>query len=56
MFKRIQSDIQCILDRDPAARTRWDVITSYPGFHAVVLHRFAHACWGMGLKWLARWV
>ncbi|HMS26434.1 MAG TPA: serine O-acetyltransferase [Burkholderiaceae bacterium] len=56
MFKRIQSDIQCILDRDPAARTRWDVITSYPGFHAVVLHRIAHACWGMGLKWLARWV
>ncbi len=56
MFKRIQSDIQCILDRDPTARTRWDVITSYPGFHAVVLHRFAHACWGMGLKWLARWV
>jgi len=56
MFSRIRSDIQCILDRDPAARTRWDVITSYPGFHAVVLHRVAHACWNMGLKWLARWI
>ena len=56
MFSRIRSDIQCILDRDPAARTRWDVITSYPGFHAVVLHRFAHGCWNMGFKWLARFV
>ena len=56
MFSRIRSDIQCILDRDPAARTRWDVITSYPGFHAVVLHRFAHGCWNMGLKWLGRFV
>ena len=56
MFSRIRSDIQCILDRDPAARTRWDVITSYPGFHAVVLHRFAHGCWNMGFKWLARFI
>jgi serine O-acetyltransferase len=56
MFSRIRSDIQCILDRDPAARTRWDVITSYPGFHAVVLHRLAHGCWCMGLKWLARFI
>ena len=56
MFSRIRSDIQCILDRDPAARTRWDVITSYPGFHAVVLHRFAHGCWKLGFKWLARFV
>ncbi len=56
MFSKIRSDIQCILDRDPAARTRWDVITSYPGFHAVVLHRFAHGCWNLGLKWLGRFV
>ena len=56
MFSRIRSDIQCILDRDPAARTRWDVITSYPGFHAVVLHRFAHGCWNLRLKWLGRFV
>ena len=56
MFSRIRSDIKCILDRDPAARTRWDVITSYPGFHAVVLHRFAHGCWNLGFKWLGRFV
>ncbi|MDM0011892.1 serine O-acetyltransferase [Variovorax sp. J22P168] len=56
MFSRLRSDIQCILDRDPAARTRWEVLTLYPGLHAVVLHRLAHWCWGHGLKWLGRFV
>ena len=56
MFSRLRSDIQCILDRDPAARTRWEVLTLYPGLHAVVLHRLAHWCWGHGLKWIGRWV
>ena len=56
MFSRIQSDIQCILDRDPAARTSWEVLTCYPGLHAVVMHRWAHACWHMGFKWLGRFI
>ena len=56
MFTRLRSDIQCILDRDPAARTRWEVLTLYPGLHAVVLHRLAHGCWNRGLKWLGRWI
>jgi serine O-acetyltransferase len=56
MFSRIRSDIQCILARDPAARNAWDVLTCYPGLHAVILHRFAHGCWNLGLKWLARFV
>jgi serine O-acetyltransferase len=56
MFSRIRSDIQCILDRDPAARNSWDVLTCYPGLHAVILHRFAHSCWNLGFKWLARFV
>ena len=51
---RIRSDIQCILDRDPAARSRWEVITCYPGLHAVLLHRVAHRLWRYGFKWLAR--
>lgn len=55
-FSRLRSDIQCILDRDPAARTRWEVLTLYPGLHAVVLHRLAHWCWGHGLKWMGRFV
>ena len=54
MFARIRSDIQCILDRDPAARSTWEVITCYPGLHAVVLHRLAHWFWTHGLKWLGR--
>ena len=56
MLDRLRSDIQCILDRDPAARSRWEVITCYPGLHAIWLHRVAHACWGMGWKWLGRLV
>lgn len=56
MFRRLRSDIQCILDRDPAARSTWEVITCYPGLHALVLHRFAHWLWGLGLRWLGRFV
>ncbi len=56
MFSRLRSDVQCILDRDPAARSRWEVLTCYPGLHAVLLHRLAHGCWNMGFKWLGRFV
>ena len=56
MFDRLRSDIQCILDRDPAARSGWEVLTCYPGLHALVLHRFSHACWNIGLKWIARFI
>lgn len=54
MFTRLRSDIQCILDRDPAARSKWEVLTCYPGLHALVLHRFAHRLWLRDLRWLAR--
>ena len=56
MFSRIRSDIQCILDRDPAARSAWEVLTCYPGLHALVLHRRAHWCWNHGLPWLGRFI
>ena len=56
MFSRLRSDIQCILERDPAARSRWEVLTCYPGLHALVLHRWAHACWTHGFKWLGRFI
>ena len=56
MFTRLRSDIQCILDRDPAARNTWEVLTCYPGLHAVVLHRVAHGCWTRGFKWLGRFI
>jgi len=54
MFSRIREHIQCVFARDPAARGVWEVITCYPGFHALQLHRISHALWGMGLRWLAR--
>jgi serine O-acetyltransferase len=54
MFTRLRSDIQCILDRDPAARSTWEVITCYPGLHAIVMHRMSHWLWTHGLKWLGR--
>jgi serine O-acetyltransferase len=56
MFQRLRQDIACILERDPAARTAWEVLTCYPGLHAVLLHRPAHWCWMHGLKWLGRFI
>jgi len=56
MFARLRSDIQCILDRDPAARSAWEVLTCYPGLHALVYHRWAHWCWTHGLKWPGRFI
>jgi serine O-acetyltransferase len=54
MFSRIREDIASIIERDPAARTSWEVLTCYPGLHAIVMHRWAHWCWTHGLKWLGR--
>jgi serine O-acetyltransferase len=56
MFKRLREDINCVFERDPAARNSWEVLTAYPGLHALVGHRFAHWLWETGLKWLARFV
>src|SRR5882757_11582808 len=56
MFNRLREDIAAIRERDPAARSAWEVVTCYPGFHAVVLHRISHACWGSGWRWLGRFV
>ena len=56
MFTRIREDIACVFERDPAARSTWEVITCYPGFHALLIHRLAHWLWGIKLRWLARFV
>jgi serine O-acetyltransferase len=56
MFSRLREDIASIRERDPAARNAWEVVTCYPGLHAVVMHRWANACWHAGLKWLARFI
>ena len=54
MFQRLREDIDCILERDPAAHSAWEVLTCYPGLHALVLHRRAHWFRAQGLHWLAR--
>ncbi|MGA0025080.1 MAG: serine O-acetyltransferase [Burkholderiales bacterium] len=56
MFERIREEITVVFERDPAARSTWEVITCYPGFHALLVHRLSHALWNGGLKWLARWI
>ena len=54
MFERIREDVRCVFERDPAARNAFDVLTTYPGIHAVLMHRFSHWLWSLDLKWLAR--
>ena len=54
MFKHLRSDIQAVLDRDPAARTPLEVMLCYPSFKAVRRHRRAHWLWTHNLKLLAR--
>jgi len=56
MFKRFFEDIQTVFDRDPAARHTLEIITTYPGVHAVMFHRLSHTLWNIGLKWLARFI
>ncbi|MFM0400702.1 serine O-acetyltransferase [Paraburkholderia aspalathi] len=56
MFTRLREDIATIRERDPAARSAWEVLTCYPGLHALVLHRLAHACWQAKRRWLARFI
>jgi serine O-acetyltransferase len=56
MFARLKEEVSVVFDRDPAARSAFEVVTTYPGFHAIVIHRLSHRLWGMGLKWLARFV
>ncbi|RWU25455.1 serine O-acetyltransferase [Pseudomonas alkylphenolica] len=56
MFERLREDIQSVFHRDPAARNAFEVLTCYPGMHAIWLHRAAHALWRRDLKWPARLV
>ncbi len=56
MFTRLREDIASIIQRDPAARNVWEVLTCYPGLHAIVLHRWAGWCWTHRMKWLGRFI
>jgi serine O-acetyltransferase len=56
MFNRLKEDIACVFDRDPAAQTAFEVMTTYPGFHAVLIHRLSHFFWLAEFRWLARFI
>jgi len=56
MFRLIKEDIYCVFDRDPAAQSVFEVITTYPGFHALMIHRVAHYFWSRGFRWLGRFI
>ncbi len=56
MFDHLKQDISVVFDRDPAARTHFEVLTTYPGVHALILHRFSHLLWKLKLQWLGRFV
>jgi len=56
MFEKIKSDIRTVKERDPACRSTIDVIFSYPGFHAVFIHRIANRLWNWRLYFLARFL
>ena len=56
MFNSLFDQVDSIIVRDPAARNRLEVITCYPGLHAVWLHRISHFFWKLDLKWLARFL
>ena len=54
MFERLREDIKSVFHRDPAARNTFEVLTNYPGLHALLFHRLSHRLWNAGFKWLAR--
>lgn len=56
MFSHLREDIASIIERDPAARNGWEVLTCYPGLHAIVSHRWAHWFWTRDMKWFGRFI
>jgi len=53
-LRRLREDIDCVFQRDPAARTRLEVLLTYPGLHALLWYRVAHVLWRQGLRFAAR--
>lgn len=56
MFSRLREDLASVRERDPAARSTWEVLTCYPGVHALMFHRMAHAAWKCRLYWVGRFL
>jgi len=56
MFSRLREDLASVRERDPAARSTWEVLTCYPGVHALLFHRLAHAAWKREFHWVGRFI
>ena len=56
MFKRLQQDVRAVFDRDPAAKSWIEILTSYPGLHALWFYRIAHWFWTHHMCWLGRFI
>ncbi len=56
MFKQLREDIHVVFERDPAARSVFEVLTTYPGIHAILWHRLTHRLWQWKFRWLARFL
>jgi len=54
LFGLLREDVHCVFGRDPAARGTFEVLTTYPGVHALIAHRIAHAVWRRGWRYPAR--
>jgi len=52
----IGSDVTAVQERDPAATSRFEIVTSYPGLHALWLHRLAHKLRDVGVPIVPRWI
>jgi serine O-acetyltransferase len=56
MIQALKDDINAVVERDPAARSAFEVLLCYPGVHAILFHRIAHKLWRRGWTTSARWL
>ncbi len=56
LFQLLKEDVCCVFQRDPAARTHFEVLTTYPGIHAIILYRIAHRLWRRDWRYLPRFL
>ena len=56
MFKKFKEDLSIVFERDPAARSYLEILTTYPGVHAILIHRLSHKLWSIKLFWLGRFL
>ena len=56
MFSRLRENLASVRERDPAARSTLEVLTCYPGVHALMFHQLAHGAWRRRWFWLGRFL